>query len=451
MEDFPQWEQGIRREYPSLRGETRADVAIVGGGLTGMSCAAMLSAMGVKAVLLEAHRLGTGASWCCTGKVTCQLGGVYQTIAQHAGLSAAANYAWLLRETVLGVKELCTRLGVPVQEHSVYVFAETLDDLPALHMLNRLEARLGLPVHQAPDAGGCPFPVELSLGVERQLLLSPLTYLLALADFAQGQGCTIYEHSPVREIQGRQVVAGQGSVRAGSIILATGSPAGCTALPLLATMQQRACQTVTLLGQPPVLNSHLSVQPDEMTLRPIHGGALLAWDMGRAGGGKHRDRQTVLERTIKALLPDMRVVECAIRQDVWSSDGLPLIGPMHPGQSHLLMATGYSGWGMAGSYLAAKVLTGYITGRPVPHARLFRPDRPAPKLAEGLHMAGAYLTGLGRWGAPTCPHLGGKLHYDAETQRWVCPCHGSAFTVLGENLCGPAMRSAEVSAKQRSC
>lgn len=448
MESFPQWEQGIRREYPPLRGETQADVAIVGGGLTGVSCAAMLSALGAKVVLLEARRLGMGATWCCTGKVTAQIGGVYQTIVQQAGMAAAANVAWLLREAVLGVKELCSRLGVPTQEQSVYVFAETTDDLPALHALSRLEARLGLPVHQALDAGGCPFPVELSLAMERQLLLSPLAYLLALADFAQGQGCCIYEHTPVRGVDGQRLTTGQGSVRGTHIILATGCPGGCTALPLLAGMQQRVWQTVTLMGQPPILNSHLSVQPDEMSLRPIPGGALLSWDLGRVGS-RQQIRTLLLQRTWGALLPDMQVTERHIRQEVYSSDGLPLIGPMHPGQSHLLMATGYSGWGVTGSYLAAKVLAGYITGHPMPHARLFRPDRPLPRANEGLHMAAAYLGGLSHRSAPVCPHMGGRLRYDVENRQWVCPCHGSAFTTMGEMLNAPALTDAKVSAKQR--
>lgn len=448
MEDFPQWGQGVRREYPPLRGETQADVAIVGGGLTGVSCAAMLSALGVKVVLLEARRLGMGATWCCTGKVTAQVSGVYQTIAQQAGLAAAANYAWLLRESVLGVKELCGRLGVPVQEQSMYVFAETMDDLPALHALGRLEARLGLPVHQAMDAGGCPFPVELSLAMERQLLLSPLAYLLALAEFAREQGCCIYEHTPVRGVNGRRLTTGQGSVQAEKIILATGCPGGCTALPLLAGMQQQAWQTVTLMGQPPLLNCHLSVQPDEMSLRPILGGALISWNMGRVGSCQ-QNRSLLLQRTLGALLPDMRVTERSIRQEVCSSDGLPLIGPMHPGQSHLLMATGYNGWGITGSYLAAKVLAGYIVGRPMPHARLFRPDRPMPRGREGLRMATAYLEGISRRRAPVCPHMGGKLRYDAENRCWVCPCHGSTFTTMGEMLNAPAMADAEVSAKQR--
>ena len=449
MEDFPLWEQGIRRDFPALRGSVQADVAIVGGGLTGASCAAMLAAMGVKVALLEARRLGRGASWNCTGKVTSQLGGTYQTVADKAGMKAAGAYARLMRDAVTGVKELCSRLSIPVQEQSVYVFAETTDDLPALNKLHRLEAQLGLPVAEAPDAGGCPFPVELSLRMQHQLLIDPLPYLLALVDFAEGHGCSVYGHSPVRAIEGRRVLTDAGSVEAASILLATGSPMGCTSLPRLAMMQQRTCQTVVLEGGAPVMNSHLSVQPDELTLRPTATGALLAWDLGHTGSQEHPQRQVLLQRTLGALLPDMRVAESYIRQDVWSGDGLPLIGPIKPHQSHILMATGYSGWGVANSYLAAKILAGQLTGHPLPEANLFRPDRPSPKLAEGMRIAGAYLGGIPRLGAPTCTHMGGKLRYDPDSQRWECPCHGSTFTALGQTLDGPAAQDAQVSARQR--
>lgn len=449
MEHFPLWEQSTGRSYPSLRGALQADVVIVGGGLTGISCAAMLSALGVKVVLLEARHLGRGASWNCTGKVTSQLGGIYQTIADAAGMDAAAAYARLIREGILSVKELCSRLHIPTQEHSVYVFAETIDDLPALQRMFELQKRLGLPVAKAPDAGGCPFPVELALVTDHQLLLAPLPYLLALADFAQSQGCRIFENSPVRELDGRQVLTPTGMVEAATIVLATGSPIGCMSLPRLCMMQQRTCMVVTLEGGAPLLNSHLSVQPDELTLRPTHTGALLAWDLGRTGDSQRERRQRILHRTITALLPDMHVQESHIRQDVWSGDGLPLIGPIKPQQSHILMATGYSGWGVLNSHLAAKCITGHITGHPLPEANLFRPDRPSPKLGEALRITKAYLGGLGRLSAPTCPHMAGKLRYDPDSQRWECPCHGSTFTTMGENLDGPAMHNAEVSAKQR--
>jgi len=53
---------GGRPDHPALDGERRADVVIVGGGFTGLSAAVHLAKAGVDAVLVEAHRIGDGAS-----------------------------------------------------------------------------------------------------------------------------------------------------------------------------------------------------------------------------------------------------------------------------------------------------------------------------------------------------------------------------------------------------
>lgn len=47
---------------PPLEGDARADVAIVGGGLTGISAALHLAQRGVAATVLESHEVGWGAS-----------------------------------------------------------------------------------------------------------------------------------------------------------------------------------------------------------------------------------------------------------------------------------------------------------------------------------------------------------------------------------------------------
>ena len=53
---------GERPEYPALDGDRRADVVIIGGGFTGLSAAAHLARAGVDVTLIEAHRVGDGAS-----------------------------------------------------------------------------------------------------------------------------------------------------------------------------------------------------------------------------------------------------------------------------------------------------------------------------------------------------------------------------------------------------
>ncbi|MEM6376323.1 MAG: FAD-binding oxidoreductase, partial [Pseudomonadota bacterium] len=48
--------------YPSVEGEVHANVAIVGAGFTGLSAALHLAERGMKVALIEAHRVGFGAS-----------------------------------------------------------------------------------------------------------------------------------------------------------------------------------------------------------------------------------------------------------------------------------------------------------------------------------------------------------------------------------------------------
>jgi Rieske Fe-S protein len=39
-----------------------------------------------------------------------------------------------------------------------------------------------------------------------------------------------------------------------------------------------------------------------------------------------------------------------------------------------------------------------------------------------------------------CPHLGCRFNWSADEKRFICPCHGSQFSVVGEHLAGPAPR-----------
>src|ERR1700683_1901388 len=57
----------------ALTGECKADVVIVGGGVTGLSTAVHLAERGIKVTLLEAEELGWGASGRNGGQVNAGL------------------------------------------------------------------------------------------------------------------------------------------------------------------------------------------------------------------------------------------------------------------------------------------------------------------------------------------------------------------------------------------
>ena len=57
------------RDYAVLQGDRRADVCVIGGGFTGLSTALNLVEQGFDVVLLEAERIGFGASGRCGGLI----------------------------------------------------------------------------------------------------------------------------------------------------------------------------------------------------------------------------------------------------------------------------------------------------------------------------------------------------------------------------------------------
>ncbi|MBQ8201702.1 MAG: FAD-dependent oxidoreductase [Clostridia bacterium] len=438
-------------EYPALTGMKRADVAIVGGGLTGLMLAASLTRHGVRVVVLEGGRVGCGASGICSGTASVQLGALYERIESQAGLDAARHHADTLQDLLRIVAARQTALP-EMQETSVYTFAFLPRDLPALEKQHALAQRLGLPASFAPDAGGCPFPVELSIMLRGQWMLPVSTLLDALSAQVVKQGGRIYEHSRVLELTGRRVYTASGGVEASAIVLATGMPIGLRKLALLSRLETRTLVSCHLSSLIPLHTCQQSVRPDGLSLRPVNGGAIAAWPLGRTGTKHQQARATLFDRILQGRLPDWTVGERRYAQDIWTADGLPLIGVIPGHKGRLLCATGYGGHGILGAMLAARVLTRRLLGQFAAEDALYQPDRPLRRQIQ--HQCIRRLVQIRtlnslRRRAPACPHMGCRLRYSTATLRWECPFCGSVFSMLGTRISGPTLHSASLSALQR--
>ena len=88
------WLEGLPATgHPGVSGAERYDVAVIGGGLAGLTTALLLKRAGVRVAVLEAGRVGAGVSGNNTAKVTALQATVYSRIVGQHGAAAAADYA----------------------------------------------------------------------------------------------------------------------------------------------------------------------------------------------------------------------------------------------------------------------------------------------------------------------------------------------------------------------
>ena len=103
-----------RKRWPELKGQQRADVCVIGGGFTGLSAALHLAEKGLSVILLEAHRVGFGASGRNGGQV-----GSGQRLEQDALEKIhgreMAHRLWDIGEDAKGlIRDLITRHEIDV-------------------------------------------------------------------------------------------------------------------------------------------------------------------------------------------------------------------------------------------------------------------------------------------------------------------------------------------------
>ncbi|MGO2133315.1 MAG: NAD(P)/FAD-dependent oxidoreductase, partial [Halomonas sp.] len=99
----------------SLAGQTRADVCVIGGGITGCSAALHLAERGYSVVLLEANEVGHGASGRSGGQILPGLGTDILTMEKALGTGRARDIWEMSREAVRLTADLIARHSIPCE------------------------------------------------------------------------------------------------------------------------------------------------------------------------------------------------------------------------------------------------------------------------------------------------------------------------------------------------
>jgi glycine/D-amino acid oxidase-like deaminating enzyme/nitrite reductase/ring-hydroxylating ferredoxin subunit len=477
-----------RTDYPRLERDVRADVAVIGGGIAGLTTALLLQRQGANVTVIEAGRVGTGVTGCTTAKVSALQSTIYSTITKRHGVAAARTYA----EASLAGVERIARLAADeaidcdLERRPAYTYALQPDAAAAIEQEAQAASEAGLAIES--DGPDLPYSTYGAIRLAEQVQLQPVRYVQGLAAAFVAAGGTVFERSRalgLSEGSPGQVRAEAGTVRAHHIVVATHYPFLDRGLYFARLKAQRSyCIAVRLASGE--LPQGMSINPDSPT-RSVRsaGEKLILGGEGHSSGASEAtpERFAALEAFAREHWDVAEVTHRWSAQDPVHYDHLPVIGPYRPGSSRLWVSSGFMKWGLATATFAAQILADRIGGRDNPWAETFQPNRlSAGSLHEVAQLGGKFtadaigdrvrrpvntaldaiapgraaVVGDGARGRKgvyrddagalhavslRCTHLGCLLRFNSAETSWDCPCHGSRFDVDGTVLEGPAVKN----------
>ena len=375
--------------HATYQGEASFDVAIVGGGFTGLSAALHLGRAGARVIVLDAQQVGWGASgrnggFCCLG------GGMRGDASLDKAFGQSARREWRMTEraAVDGVETLIADLGIDVDRHSdgetclahrardarsfegetqaIYenygVVAETLlaSDLESAGM-------------SGPFHGALTIPVGFGL--------NPRKLLAGLLGACVSYGVEFHGESQVTEIAPGRLTTQRGVVHAPQIIVATNGYSSEDVPPWLASRFMPAQSTV-LVTRPldddelqrqgwvsdqmaydsRNLLHYFRLMPDRRFLFGMRGGL-------RSGPSAERSARARVLRDFRHMFPAWRSVDVT---HTWSGmvclarNRLPFVGPI-PEMRGVLAGFAYHGNGVAMGTHVGAILAALASGTRAEH------------------------------------------------------------------------------------
>ncbi|WP_193748803.1 NAD(P)/FAD-dependent oxidoreductase [Leisingera sp. ANG-Vp] len=396
------WDETIAApDWPVLQGDTDADVAIIGGGFTGMSAALHLAEAGVSVALLEAETPGWGASgrnggFCCLGGS--KLSG--SSMRRFFGKAAADTYDASEEAAVHLVRGLLETHGIDADTHSQGETQLAHSEKAAARLSAEAEAMRQqgeepdfLTRGQLRDKGlNGSFHAALTTPVG--FALNPRKYLFGLAAAAQKAGAKLFQHSAAlaaNQASGRyEIETNKGVLRATKVIIATNGYSSEDLPDWLAGRYMPTQSTVMVtrpLSQEELqaqgwfshqmaydtrnLLHYFRLMPDNRFLFGMRGGLLAS---PRAEAGIRRK----LRQDFDAMFPDWRGVEathCWSGMVCLSRNLVPFIGPV-PDRPGMFAGLCYHGNGVAMGSYSGRLLSDLVQGR--------KPDLPYSPVVQKM-------------------------------------------------------------------
>jgi glycine/D-amino acid oxidase-like deaminating enzyme/nitrite reductase/ring-hydroxylating ferredoxin subunit len=476
-------------DHAPLPGGAKVDVAILGGGIAGITAAYLLKKAGMKVAIVEADRILRGVTGRTTAHISASQGFFYTGLIGHFDAYAARKVASSNQEAIDFIDRTVSdnRIDCDFSRVPENLYASTKDDVGKLKKEFEAQQIVGLPVSYS-DSAPLPFENYGVIKCERQGRFHPLKYLSALANTIPGDGSFIFEKTravDIKEGSPCRVDTDNGSIVAGDVIIATHFPISNRGLLFARMVPYRSY----------VIGARLENDiPDEMfysSEEPCHyirseptpdGPIWLIGGEDHATGEvidtveRYRRLQRFIDQRFKVRSMDYSWST----QDNYTADDIPYIGKIDNESRHVYVATAFNGNGMTYGTISGMLLSDLIQGKENPYAGIYDPGRVKLTVSAGelltrnLHVGEMFFgdrlsrhddvnkISSGEAGIstvenkkaavfkdeegklhvvpPACTHMGCYVRWNKAERTWDCPCHGSRYTYDGDVIHAPTVK-----------
>lgn len=393
-------------EYPSLSENITTNVAIIGGGITGISVSKLLGNRGISNVVLESKKVGENTTSQSTGNL-------YSIIDSNLSSLAAKYNLETVRKVTNSRSQALEQMAHWINTHHIdcdfkrvpmFLYSGNYQNAKRITTVEKIAKNIGLKISKLPYhlIGGFKL-----LG---QAQFNPLRYVQGLAKNLHPNISTIYEQTHVQSVRKKSdkyiLQTNRGMVTARKVIHTTHMPKGVKFVQTLLEPYREygiACKTEGNI-LPEGIFWEYQEGAKKFSLRIYERGddkyLIVAGESHKVGYKKNNE-----ECFHELYTFARRYFEVSEPEFLWrgkyygSADLLPYIGPVQKNSSEYI-ATGYSTDGLVYSTIAAKLIADHICGWNNKWTALYRATRNRPVkavrklLKENTYVAKHFLKNL---------------------------------------------------------
>ena len=487
-----------KTNYPKISENVNSDVLIIGGGMSGIATAYMLSESGLNITIVDADRIGMGVTANTTAKITSQHGLIYDYLLNSYNFDTAKAYLDSNEESIKNISNIINKENINCDFSYQDSYVYTCDKSNVSKIVDEVSAvtSLGLKAEYVTECP-LPFSIEAAIKFPKQAQFHPRKYILSLLPILEKRGMQIFENSKVTDIKHinntYEIYIDNCKISCKYLVMSSHYPIKNFPGMYFIKMYQDSSYAIGVEFEKDVFDGmYISCDTPVTSFRNIvqdNGKKLLI-----VGGSSHKTGDTNvdiessyinLENYIKSIYPKSKIKYRWMTEDCVTLDKIPYIGEFSKFLPNMYVATGYKKWGMTTSHVAAKIISDRILGKENPYEKIYTATRIEPiknskefgnMLKQSVYSLainkasppiisytdlendsggvvdykgeklGIYKDKNGKlFGVvPYCKHLGCELSWNNLEKTWDCPCHGSRYDYTGKIITEPTTKSLDI-------